>query len=500
MNIVGSGYGDYEIVRTLGQGGMGVVYEAEHRALRRRVALKVLAGGAVTDPIALARLRREALAMGALQHPHVVQVSDFVEGPPPFLVMELLSGQSLRERLVAGGPLRGPDACLIAVQLLSALGAAHRAGIVHRDVKPPNIFVVTTPLTDVYVKLLDFGVAKLMTPQPGPALTSFDSVIGSAPYMAPEQIRGEEIDAKTDIFAVGVTLYEMLAGRRPFVALPNESVMLAILRGGPIAPLGAGVPPQLEALVMRALHRTPSARFLTAEEMAKALLPFVPQASLGAVATTAMESQAPQTARAAPAFVSPPSSIGPSTMVGPPTLALRTVEDPRWAGPPTVSSTLEQTAGMIARQPHTPPPYVEAPGYSITAPVMARPVVPSVPPRSSRWLLLAIVAIVLLIAVPVVHAALGVFRSMGWNHHGAIVGSCIVPVDAAKGTSSCTEYSSGGENLSELEVPCRTTLGGAWSEKPCSHVGMVTGCRLVTATAWFPFVTTCPGGSESLVP
>jgi len=227
---------DYRIVRALGQGGMGVVYEAERGPLGRRVALKVLLEGSDTDPTAHARLRREALAMGSLQHPHVVQVSDFSEGPPPFLVMELLSGQSLRDRLRERGPVRPADACLVAVQLLSALGAAHRAGIVHRDVKPANVFVVETPVTNVYVKLLDFGVAKLLTPQ-GPALTSIDAILGSAPYIAPEQIRGEAIDGKTDIFALGITPYEMLAGRRPFVAATDESVMVAILRGGPIAPL-----------------------------------------------------------------------------------------------------------------------------------------------------------------------------------------------------------------------------------------------------------------------
>ena len=124
----------------------------------------------------LARLRREALAMGALQHPHIVQVTSFSEGPP---------------------------------------------GIVQRDVKLANVFVMETPLTDVFVKLLDFGVAKLLTPQ-SPALTSLDAIIGSAPYMAPEQIRGEPVDGKTDLFALGVTLYEMLAGRRPFVAAPGE--------------------------------------------------------------------------------------------------------------------------------------------------------------------------------------------------------------------------------------------------------------------------------------
>ena len=344
-------YGDYRILRVLGQGGMGVVYEAEHGALGRRVALKVLVEQALRDPVALARLRREALAMGALQHPHVVQVSDFSEGPPPFLVMELLAGQSLRDRLRDRGPIRPEDACVIAVQLLSALGAAHRAGIVHRDVKPANVFVVQTPLTSVFVKLLDFGIAKLLTPQAGPALTSFDDVVGSAPYMAPEQIRGEEIDARTDIFAVGVTLYEMLAGRRPFVAAANENVMVSILRGGPIAPLA--VPRALEAIVLRAITRAASARYLTADEMAAALLTFISQASLGAVATLALESRtalggtlAEQATATGTSTRTDSSTRGAPPTVGPPTYS-----------PPTLANTLDHTA----RADHGQPPFSPSP-------------------------------------------------------------------------------------------------------------------------------------------
>ena len=348
-------YGDYRVVRVLGRGGMGVVYEAEQGALGRRVALKVLSAEAAADPVALARLRREALAMGALQHPHVVQVSDFSEGPPPFLVMEVLSGQSLRERLQQRGSIPYGDACLVALQLLAALSAAHRAGIIHRDVKPANVFVVQTPVTDLFVKLLDFGVAKLLVAQ-GPVLTHVDAIIGSAPYMAPEQIRGEAVDAKTDVFALGVTLYEMLAGRRPFVGGPGESVMIAILRGGPIASL-AGVPRELEAVVLRALQRSPSARYLTADDMMAAVMPFVSQASLSVLATTAMASRGPasQTSRDPPGVPwstqaqAGPSSVAWWTQHGPAGPASTTQQFGTQHTAPHVSLTIDGTVAMPPR-------------------------------------------------------------------------------------------------------------------------------------------------------
>ena len=267
--------GDYRVVRVIGEGGMGIVYEAEDVPLGRRVAVKVLRESAGTGPVALGRFRREALAMRALEDPHIARIFAFHEGPPPFLAMELLSGESLRGRLARHGPLSIVEACLVAVQLLTALASAHGAGIIHRDVKPGNVFLTATSQSALAAKLLDFGVAKLVEGD-GPSLTGRDAIVGTASYMAPEQIRGDEVDAKTDVFALGVTLYEMLSGRRPFVATASESAILAILRGGPVAPL-RDVPRTLEALVRKAIARSPAARYLTAKEMAVALLPFVPR-------------------------------------------------------------------------------------------------------------------------------------------------------------------------------------------------------------------------------
>jgi serine/threonine-protein kinase len=276
----------YRVLREIGAGGMGQVVEAEEPGgLRRRVALKLLAPAALQDPSAGERLRREALAMASLHHPHVAQVLTFHDGPPPFLVMELLAGESLKARIARGGGLPPEEACLVALQVLSALEAAHVAGIVHRDVKPANVFVVPTPLSGVFVKLLDFGLAKTVTRGAAP-LTLADEILGSAPYMAPEQIRGEPVDARTDLFAMGATLYEMLAGRRAFPHARADDALVAILRGDAVAPI-PGIPRDLAAIVDRSLARTPAARFLSAAEMARALEPFTRPTAASAVAGTA---------------------------------------------------------------------------------------------------------------------------------------------------------------------------------------------------------------------
>jgi serine/threonine-protein kinase len=459
---------EHRIIRVLGRGGMGVVYEAEHVRLGRRVALKVLSDESSHDATALARLRREAISMGALQHPHIAQVSDFCEGPPPYLVMELLTGQSLRERLTQRGAMGAADACSIAIQLLSALGAAHRAGIVHRDVKPANVFVVATPLTNVFVKLLDFGVAKLLTPQQGPALTSFDSVIGSAPYMAPEQIRGDAIDGRTDIFALGVTLYEMLAGRRPFVAGPHENVMATILRGGPIAPL-AGVPGPLAAIVFRALSPTPSMRFASAEEMSAALLPFASREQLGAIETTAI------------AIRSPDSRTDTE-------VDARTTGSATW-GTATLAPTLDQTAGLV--------PYAGPSPSATTA--MPRPS----KPRSWAGPVIAGVVVVALLVLGGAGVALwfvtsGTLPTTTPPPPPPLVTTAPKPmpiVGSCKGSVTCVEYTAFAMSPDE-PAECARGVRTVWREAPCNPTGAVGGCRSVgdSMTVWyFPSARVAPG-------
>ena len=259
-------------MRPLGRGGMGEVYEAVQEPLSRKVALKTILPELAERSAAFSRFRREAESSAALGHPNIVQVTDFqnLPGEPPLLVMELLEGITLRAAIDAAGKMDPARACFIAMQILSGLEAAHRAGIVHRDVKPANVFLMSTLAVRDLVKVLDFGVAKLVEDAAGEdKLTAFGQVLGTLAYMAPEQAAGVgDVDARADLYAVGATLYHMLTGMTPLGAR---------VLGAPPPSAAQSAPwldPQLSAIIDRALARDPNARWSSAEEMAAALAPF----------------------------------------------------------------------------------------------------------------------------------------------------------------------------------------------------------------------------------
>jgi serine/threonine-protein kinase len=267
--------GKYRIVRLLGSGGMGAVYEGVQEGLGRRVALKVLHARLAKTPDLVERFRREAQAAAALAHPHIVQVSDSQvnENEPPFIVMEFLEGQSLGDRIRQDGPLPGERVAKIFAQVLDALGAAHRAGIVHRDIKPDNIFLTTSSTLGDLVKLVDFGVAKLLAEEGDAPLTIAGTVIGTLTYMAPEQARGAPVDARTDIYATAGCMYFALSRRRPLEGRQGAAMLAAIVMDDP-PPLSSHRPDvdrELEAIVHRALQKQPEARFASADEMRQAL-------------------------------------------------------------------------------------------------------------------------------------------------------------------------------------------------------------------------------------
>jgi eukaryotic-like serine/threonine-protein kinase len=271
--------GRYEVVGRLGEGGVGVVYRGRQTQLGRFVAIKVLQQDAAASPEWRRRFEREARALSALAHPNVVPVTDSgIDNGVPFLVMELLQGKTLAD-LLKKGPLPLERALDIARQLLRGLAFAHGKGIVHRDLKPANVFLQALPDQTDHVRLLDFGMAKFLDGSTSRSIaetqTRAGAVFGTPAYMSPEQAKGGTIDARTDVYAAGALLFELLAGRRPFVEDTPESVVMAHLTQ-PVPSLAKVRPalaaaPQFQPLVERSMAKKPSARFKDAGAMLAAL-------------------------------------------------------------------------------------------------------------------------------------------------------------------------------------------------------------------------------------
>ncbi len=263
--------GRYRIDALLGMGGMGGVFRAHHLGLGRDVALKVLHAGVRASEIATARFQREARSASRLDHPNCVRVTDFgeLEDGTKFLVMQLLSGEELRSRL--DRPFDPREAIDVALQILAGLAHAHAQGVVHRDLKPENVLLVQERDGARRVKLVDFGIAKLIEGDDAdPKLTRTGMLFGTPRYMSPEQAGGGKVDARTDLYAVGLLLYEMLAGHAPFAADDVASLMrMHVLVPPP--PLPERVPPTLAAVVMRLLAKARADRFADAHETIAAL-------------------------------------------------------------------------------------------------------------------------------------------------------------------------------------------------------------------------------------
>src|SRR5580658_2606960 len=269
----GTQLGPYEIQSLLGAGGMGEVYRARDSRLNRIVALKILPSQVAVDAGRRARFEQEARAASALNHPNILSVYDIGEQDGlAYIVSELIEGESLRESL-RRGPLPVSRLLDIASQVAAALAAAHSAGIVHRDIKPENIMITR----DGRAKILDFGLAKQASTVAAGAdetrtvtRTSPGSVIGTAAYMSPEQIRGEAVDYRSDIFSFGLVLYECITGKQPFERATSVEVMTAILREDP-AELPESVSPALRQIVWHCLEKEPDHRFQSARDLVFAL-------------------------------------------------------------------------------------------------------------------------------------------------------------------------------------------------------------------------------------
>jgi serine/threonine-protein kinase len=262
--------GRYRLLREIARGGMASVWEAEDTLLGRRVALKRLHSQLVGDPEFLERFRGEARAAAGLAHPNIVPIYDVSsgrEGGAPYLVMELVRGESLKDRIRRVGRLGDLEARQIGAAIASALDYAHQQGLVHRDVKSPNVLIGE----DGRVRLTDFGIAQALATSSG--LTRTGAVMGSVHYLAPELARGQPATPQADVYSLGVVLYEMVTGRVPFSGDTELAVALAHVEQPPPSPraLNASLAPELEAVILRAMAKSPAARFPTAGALAAAL-------------------------------------------------------------------------------------------------------------------------------------------------------------------------------------------------------------------------------------
>ena len=267
LRLVGRTVAHFRIVEPLATGGMGVVYRALDTRLGRPVALKFPLPGQRLDGQVRERFLREARAAAALDHPNICSIYETgeTEDGQLFLAMPLYEGETLKARIARDGPLPIAEALAIAVQIARGLHAAHRAGIVHRDLKPANVII----LPDGGLKILDFGVARVGDV----TLTKSHDTLGTVSYMAPEQIRGEQLDGRADLWALGVLLYEMLTGRRPFEGEHEIAIAHAIVHSNPVRPsaLRPEIGPELDALVLGLLARQPAGRRASAEAVAAEL-------------------------------------------------------------------------------------------------------------------------------------------------------------------------------------------------------------------------------------
>ncbi|MET0412319.1 MAG: serine/threonine-protein kinase, partial [Polyangiaceae bacterium] len=285
-HLTGAVLGRYSLVRLLGAGGMGSVYEARHRDLGRRVAIKTLHAGHLSEPGARERFLREGQAAARIRHANVADVYDVViDDELPYLVMELLEGESMAALLKRARVLSVEQAADLLVPVVAAVAAAHDQGVLHRDIKPHNIFLCSEPSfragprspthPSVRPKVLDFGISKLSEGALGPAPVTTGIVLGTPHYMSPEQIRGlGNLDARSDQYSLGVVLYECVTGRRPFEDVTPYALLQRTVEGDIPPPRRwvATLPSEFEQLILRAMSRQREARFETTRALGLALL------------------------------------------------------------------------------------------------------------------------------------------------------------------------------------------------------------------------------------
>jgi serine/threonine protein kinase len=376
-DLIGQTLGNYQITSVIGEGGMGTVYLGEHRTLRRKAAVKVLKRQYAADANMVKRFAEEARAASAVAHPNIVDIYDvgtLVDGLP-FMLMEYLNGESLGRRLARVGRLAPAEARSIVIQASSALEVVHERGVVHRDLKPDNLFLVPDSLVPggERVKVLDFGVAKLRGDLSGGGVTTRNgTLLGTPHYMSPEQCRGlsDEIDARTDIYALGVILYEMLCGEPPFQAPSFGDLVVLHVTTPPPRPTVKvpDIPEELERAILRALAKNPDDRFPTMADLRRAL------------GTTSVNTMVGAPARAAPAISDRPTTPATTTLSG---TAGETLRVSFYRRAPFVvggAAAVVALVGVLALslRPEPAAPSVDVVPASVPSPIVTTP--PSPPP------------------------------------------------------------------------------------------------------------------------
>src|SRR3569623_918804 len=309
----------YRILRKLGEGGMGVVYLAEHVVIEKKLALKVLFPDLTRRADLIQRCMQEAKSASRSGHENVIDITDFGQSPEGyvFIAMEYLSGQDLGQVLKASGSLSWERAQPLVVQMVKALRAAHARGIIHRDMMPENIFVIPRDDGREFVKVLDFGIAKVMgLDEDVPRLTRTGMIFGTPEYMSPEQAQGQRVDHRVDSYAIGCIMFHVLTGRVPFKADSFMGILSKHMVEAPESPraLNPAIDPGIEAVILRAMEKDPAKRFQSMGELLQALSPVSGGDFSGAVAGTPALAAPPTGAPSGQPGPPPPGSRGPAPL------------------------------------------------------------------------------------------------------------------------------------------------------------------------------------------